>query len=815
MNINADLLFQENKNKEWFLEVFTNIAPYESISFEDRNRLLAIYGIVNNDITGIKKYLHAINDPTDGMFKASMPDLLENEDIFYNRIYPKYMFHLGQMKKMVPDFEIIPIGDYVSEFKDEEYYKYVSNFVDNQQRDLANNPEGREEILARKPDTYDNFVSSIETFYTNVKEYFFSKFNVNEIKSLIGQHILSASRIYAGIEYRNGELVPIVYNTINCNYSKSHEKSSVSKADYFYNQEAVTLVEAYAEIAQHGTDADLKLFRERNGIQGNRPRKEWDIRSAKSAATLDYSMARYQYGVKEGGNKRIGQATGDQEYKRDEDRIWRREFKVKAFRKVKFYSYVNQYGKSVCDLVDKDFPIPKDATMVYHEDEYNKKTKRYEWVDEFGNNAYVEEVYVTRVYTGVLYDYDILIKYGEYPFQGLDGDLPVVGKIFSNLNSKSISLVERGLPSQMIYNYVKKLQVRELSKYLGLQEEVDAAQIPDFLTKDENGQPLVEGMDNWAIYHYFQRVLGKSISDSNANKLGIPTQGTRPRASNFTLTPHFVEIVNMQNFLELIDREIGIQMLVPPQAEGQIQPYTTSSDNQRVLQQAFIMASEYYEGMVEVMKDLVNEYIKQFKLYYQRYFEEHPDNKEVNLNYIVPNGSRKVLKIIPEYLDHEDLGLFVKSTSENEEYRQIMTQFGLQALAQNRGEGAETISLIAKAIVRNESPEEIHKMIVIAGKQQQEFLKQVEAQKQQIQVQLEQQKGQELAAELQNKLDVVDLKGRYDLKKEEIKANEDQDGVSNDLENIAKAEDIESKRHDRSVKDRELAIKERGVSTSS
>jgi len=303
-----------------------------------------------------------------------------------------------------------------------------------------------------------------------------------------------------------------------------------------------------------------------------------------------------------------------------------------------------------------------------------------------------------------------------------DFELSCKGRIFSGLNAESISLVERALPSLLQYTFVKDLQNRELAKYEGYIKNIDASQIPDYLAMDENGNPLYEGADKLKVWRYLRRTLGDSYYDPTATTSGLPNN-QRTTAVTAEQAGSIGEIVNMQQLLDLIDREMGMQMLVPPQAEGIYSPSSNVSDNQQAIAQSYTMAEEYFRLHQLVIKETVNEYVTQFTNYYRRFFENNPEKTETFLNYVTSDGMKKTIRIKPELLNHEDLGIFIHDGDYNERYRQMMTQM-IQPLAQNAGEGAERISELVMAMTRGDSPEKVHKMIAAAAREQEQRMQQ-------------------------------------------------------------------------------------------
>jgi hypothetical protein len=250
-------------------------------------------------------------------------------------------------------------------------------------------------------------------------------------------------------------------------------------------------------------------------------------------------------------------------------------------------------------------------------------------------------------------------------------------------------------------------------------------------------------------------------------------------------------------------------MLIPPQAVGQYTASSNVTDNQQAISSSYTMLELYYHILNDLMKSLINEYLIQFTNYYKNYFEENSEKAETYLNYILPDGTRKLLTIKPEWLDHEGLGIYLQDTTYNEAYRKNVAQFALQALSQNRGEGSEIISDLVMAISRGESPEKIHKKIRLAAKEQQKMAEKMQEMQSQAAMQVEQLKQQGKQQDHQFKLEEIQLTKDLDA---QIKAldiykfnedkNTDKDGVEDPIETMLAVKASQQK-------DRELDIKEK------
>ena len=808
-------LFEDNKDQSWYERVFDYIIPFSNTTSKDVKKMLSIYGILNNDLTYIKPYLEALDDPTEGYFKdMDLPDRLNTTPIVYNRLYPKFQYHLGQILNQKAEFDVIPMSDAANDFKEEEWERVTTAYVDRQIENIVSsiqmkeiNQDSNVTPNLEEPPNKDSFVSALELFYSDVVRYFFYKFPIRDLWKLSGTHLLCADTAQIGIIENGGEPRPKVFNPIRTGFQKSPDEININKSSVFYETSTVLIDDAYAEVLAYGTKKDLENLENYTSSGYNRPNSKWDIRKG-AEVQLDYTATRY--GIETSSHqidRNIGNSTVDNHsrvYNHD-NTIYRTYLQFLAWEKVIALTYQNEFGKTVTEFVPKNYTIPKNATLVKDTDKYGKPITKYEWTDEFSSPVSAEVLYIRRRYEGVRYGSDVFIKCREVPFQSekAEATISISGRIFNSVNAKSVSIVERGINSFLQYTYLKKLQNREMSKYKGMLQTVDASQIPDYLTTQDDGK-VIEGVDKITVLEYLERTLGKSLFDSTYNEMGLRNPN-QPTASTFTQSAAMAELINIQNLLDLVDREMGLQMLVPPQAEGQYQPYTTNKDNTQALSQAYTMAQTLYDGHTEVWKDAVSEYVSQFRVYYKQYFQDNPDKTEVNLNYISRDQTRQVLKILPEYLDHEDFGFFIRDGRQNEEYRRLMETTGLQALAQNRGEGVEVISTIIKSIVRNDSPEVVHRAIMAAGRKQQEqaaAMQQAMQAKESERTQLDLQK---INLQNQGKLENTDLEGQYDLENTKLKAtletDRDGDGIPSDIE-------VASKIKDDNRKDRELELKE-------
>jgi DNA-binding transcriptional MerR regulator len=217
----------------------------------------------------------------------------------------------------------------------------------------------------------------------------------------------------------------------------------------------------------------------------------------------------------------------------------------------------------------------------------------------------------------------------------------------------------------------------------------------------------------------------------------------------------------------------------------------------------------------EVWKYALNDWLKLFRIYCKNIFEANPEKKEHFIQYITPDGTRELLKVTPEILDNDSIGLFLSAGGQDQFYRDSMLQFA-HAFSQNAGEGMEAVSDMIKAISSGSSPEEIHKMIQLNSEKQQQRQERLQ------QMQLEQaekikQREDEIREDEQaHAVEREHIKGSYMLQGKAIDVydkqetlNADQDGIPDPLEAAKIMHDMNQDNIATQQKNRELDIKEK------
>jgi DNA-binding protein YbaB len=192
--------------------------------------------------------------------------------------------------------------------------------------------------------------------------------------------------------------------------------------------------------------------------------------------------------------------------------------------------------------------------------------------------------------------------------------------------------------------------------------------------------------------------------------------------------------------------------------------------------------------------------------------------------YILPDGTKELLEVTDRNVEMlEDIGLYLFDSGKDQIYFQMMLQ-SIHAIAQNAGEGVESLSAVLKSLTSANSVEEAHKVIQVEAERQRKMKEAIQKQQEQLQQQMKQQQ-MELAKyqaelELEGKLAQIKAQGEYNLQRSEIEVkkfamqndiNENQinDGIEREKMKL-ESESIE-KEKDRQIEREKLEIERRKI----
>ena len=799
---------ESEKTFDWYKRYTEYIVPADSSTIDDFDELKSNYEIYNDDISSFKKEISEFCDPL-GENLEKIDDELQAFPILHNKINVIKGDFLSRNDK----YNIILLSQDAIKSKNTKYLEERKNNLSlavqvelervqkemegMSEEEINQYVEQKQKELAPDNLSVSDFKSDYEIFYEKAIKYGYYDQKVPSKKLESVEDAFVADRFFVYSGWRFGKPMFEMRNTLFTGFQKAPNEPYVHKGDYIWYKKPITISDV---LNNYGTQLDDDELTRLGVHKGNTldsrssldPKKQKYVRN-----THDDELFRLLDENKGNASKDIGMSQGQGLSGKSTDNflVWETHIEFKAFRNLIFISYVDDYDNKITLPVNKDFNIPKEAIKESFINKWGYESFKYVW-NSFGKEYTAEELWIPWKYEVIRLGEDIYPVYRAVPFQQPDIENPfssfslsTFGRILTNRNAKSISSIRRAVPSYLQYLYVKKIMNRELAKYQGFIQDIDADTIPTALGEDVNGELIKDPIAVWLVY---RKKLGLNIYSGSQSVNGLPPPSTRSPGSGAHIIGTAGDIFNLQQLLELLGREIGLSMGVPPQREAQFATNSNATDNRQALQQSYQITEPMFHMIDDVWKDAMTDYVNNFRTYCKKLKQESGTNPM--FHYILPDGTEELLEVSDTMLDMQNIGLFMDSNVNQQKYNDMMMQYS-QAFAQNAGEGVEVISQILKSITEGSSTEETHKLIKIASEKQQQRQEQLQEQQAKFQEQLLAKQDQLEDKKQINELEKIRLKetlsGEYDLKIAGLKAEID----------------VNNKNIDANLKERELSIK--------
>lgn len=735
MNINKIVSLKASeteKNKEdkkWFKDIAEYLVPSHAATIEDYSEMKRSYEIVNNDLTGFKTEL----DEFGTMIGEDIPDDKKETLLPYNKLHNKKNVLIGELLKRTDDTKATLLTAKAVKAKNDKLKEAMQASIEEmieieelktQAKMKGAKPKEVEDLeknerSQKEPEQLlgSDFLTEWEIFANKAIRYCYASQDVKTKKAESFEDVITADRciVYSGWKYGKPNIE--VINPLYFGFHKAPNVRYIQDGDYAWYKQSITVVDAIQEYSSQLTKSEIEQLsgdtysnsskdKRHDAIGGNGEYLQ-DMQHYREYKTL-YDEGTY-------ADKRVGthQQQGINRSWTQESYVWKTHIEFKAFKEIAFLTYTDEYNEEIQEIVPSNFKVPKDHTVEKFTNDFGELTTRKVWEEE-GITFFLETLHIPRKYEVTRLGENIYVDCREVPNQPFNPDNPFSsfelsykGAVFTDRNTRSISLVQRAIPFQFQYFYIKHIQNRELAKYRAYIQSIDIDQIPDQLGLDEDGEPIRDKLRTYI------RTLRKTSLDiysgSQTSQGGLLPSTRSPGSSGYSLGAA-VELLNLQNLLEYVDREISITMGISPQREGAFSDSSNVSDNRQAITQSHHITELYFYKLNEIWKAVLNDWLRNFRHYLKTFFEAHPNKTEHFIHYIMPDGVEELLKITPDVLDHTDIGIWLSNNASDVKYSEMMLQL-VHAFAQNAGEGMESVSSILKAITQGSSPEETHKMI--------------------------------------------------------------------------------------------------------
>lgn len=724
MNLKVTEKEKNKDDKQWYKDIYNSVtvAPYNT----DRDKMEKIYGLTNGDLSYFKDQITEFCDPMGNLDIKSLQTTIQAFPVLHNKINVLK----GEFIKRREKFKTLVTSFSVHEAKNRQLRDAVKRSVDEQIAMIAEGLtpeqiEAQRQTITPKDILSRSYKTEIEIFISRVLRYGQQHQRVQELSMDTLEDVFKADRCFVYCGWKFGRPFIQVRNPLNVVFHKDPNEARIEKSDWILYRRPVTLSTVLSEYSL--TDEEIATL---NDIALD---KKHDVFSDNLAEPVRKFTPDLD-GKSVFGDKNTGLNQTDAKY--NQTIVWESHLEFKAFKPLKFLSYIDEYNKRITSFISDEFPVPKNAERVKYTNESFQEVYKYVWTDDISKTEFsVETIWVPRKYEIICLNNDIFPVMREVPLQTTSIENPfenfslsTKGRIFTARNAQSVSLVERAIPVYLQYLFVKSIQNNELAKYQGAIQSIDVDQIPDELGQDVYGDQI---RDKLVTYLTYLKKTNKDFYSGSQTAGGNLPPTTRSPGSSGYMLGTAVELMNLQNLLNYLSQEIGVAMGVAPQREAQFSATSNVSDNQQAIIQSATITEPYFFFHSQVWAEVMNEYIKLFAAYCRNIFENFPEKTELFFEYFLEDDTKEVLTVTPANLDFVDMGIFASNSTGQTDYYNRMQGF-LGTIAQNAS--VEQISSLIKDMSLGASPEEIHKRLQLLTIEQDERQQRIAAQQQEAEM---------------------------------------------------------------------------------
>lgn len=821
---------------QWFKDYLHMTIPTLLPDSDDYQSMITAYKVVNNDLTDFKAMINRFCNPL-GEDIGEVDEEIQP----YPELHNAVNILKGEVIQRRDELHLMLLSANAIKSKNEKMFAAIKQSVDEKLAiDLEKmklQMQGMDEKQAQEfvqqlrtqlePEdlAQKNWLSEVEIFYNKALQYCIVDQDVLDKKVDTMGDIAIADRMFIYSGWTHGKPTLEIRNPLYVLWHKSPNEKFIHNSAWIAYQKPVALVDAIESYEL--TDEDIEKLQVTFG-RGLDKRHSLGIDNE-----LVFDHTRQDLLINQSKpniDKTIGLNQTSTYLTNNRTLIWETHFEFKAFKELVFLTYSDEYGEKITLTLDSNFTIPKEARKEKFVNRYDQKSERYIWIDH-GTEFQAEKIWIPRKYEIVRLGSNVYPIIREVPYQTTNIERPfeafelsTKGAVINARNAKSVSLVQRAIAPYLQFLWVKHVMNRELAKYQGAIQSIDVDQIPDNLGQDHLGNNI---RDKVAAYLALLKKTNKDIYSGTQTSYGALPPSTRSPGSNGYLIGTAVELMNLHQLSELIKQEIAMAMGISPQRLASFQSGSNVTDNQQSLQQSYAITEPYFYIHSTIWKAALNDWLSNFRTYCETQMRVR-NLSELSFQYWLPGNVEQVLQVTPESLEHTDIGLFLTSGSGFEKYAELMLQ-NSQAFAQNQGEGIVAVSQIIKDIVSKNSPEEIHKRILIEVEKSHQRQLQLQEQKAQSDQQLQQAQLDLQKQSWQHEADMIILteeeRRKTEIQKATISAlgfskdtDVDDDGtpdvielMQHDLKEKKLNLDIKKQKDDLSIKKEELKLKEKAL----
>ena len=710
-------LLTKDKDKKWYENIgqmyFNSVGNY--VTRPDFDEKIKLFRFFNNDLSD---YVEDINNLCHDVISVDAADDLI---LHHNVIRNKYDVLHGELLRRGNNHKIVLLSAKAIKNKNDKMLARIQENVEKDlqvlmnrvietlqtmsQQDLEKFIEQERQGLTPRDINYKNFLSDVEIYKSKMLRYIYMTDDILKKKADTFQHQFIISEFFIKNVWTHGRPGIQICNPLYCQLHKSGNELDASKADWFKYTDQISMADVINEYVNVLNPDKLESLLQ-NGLNTTIGQEHL------TKIMHDYSMFYYNRSLgKQGMNNLWGLSeTNSHDNYFFNQSVKRIHLEFKAFDEVYFYTHEDEYGCPVTIILDPNTNVvPKDTKPVKFTNEYFQEDEKFIWADNSGTHS-VEIKTIPRRYEQTRLGFETDVLQRKVPFQPSNSDNPYSsftlsykGGTMNNVNSKACSRMQNAMPAQLQILAAKALQNKEMAKFKGSITVRDIAQIPMELATDKDNP-----MDILTKVAVIEQKTGQTFIDSEASRNGLPSN-TRGQAVYSQTLGDANLFMYLQNFIQALNVEVGLNCGVPPAREGVTVQGTNVTDNQQSLVQTSLATEKDYFEHGRVWNEAIGECLEAWDMYFRRLFEKNPDMKETFLEFITPDGTKELISVIPDNVSQEGYGVYLQDSFSDVKYKNFMEQ----QLQQNTLDVGtiETRSMILKNIANNSSSEEIHREI--------------------------------------------------------------------------------------------------------
>ena len=586
------------------------------------------------------------------------------------------------------------------------------------------------------------------------------RFKMHELEERAFKDMLITDREFWHFKMMEDDYEVELWNPVLTFYQKSPDTRYISDSNYVGKCEMMTVADVIDTYGYLMSEAELKslekIYPAKNSkypIQGYQndgtfydPTKSYEWNTNSPSLGYRQFVSKWESSVN-GGNDIVKMILNEGE----DVHIWGEKNMLrvttvywKTQRKVGHLTRVLENGSVTSKVVDENFKLTE--TPIYNTKLFKQKTR-----DNLLYGEHIDWIWINEVWGGVkvgpnlpstwkqtstelnpIYIGINQTKPGRVPFQ-FKGDsnlygckLPVEGRVFSDRNTRSTSLVDLMKAFQVGYNMVNNQIADILVDELGTVIMFDQNALPRHSMGEDWGK------NNMAKAYVAMKDFGMLPLDTSITNTENATNFNHYQTLNMEQTNRLMSRIQLANYFKgQAFESIGIN----PQRLGQEISRQTATGVQQAVQSSFAQTEMYFIQHSDNLMPRVHQMRTDLSQYY------HSNTPSVRLNYISSEAEKVNFQISGTELLMRDFNIFC-TTKTN--HRAILDQLKQLAI-QNNTSGASIYDL--GSVIKAESIAEVTDILKDSEKKineqkQAQMKQQQEMQQQQLQAQA-QEKAQE------------------------------------------------------------------------